>query len=262
MNPQVIEEDIGKLYPTDYGPHCSIGTSSRSGLMYWLGKHFMNMAKIKKTVYNSLNCNSKVLDVGCGQGAVLNDLKMDTGCQVYGVDISESAVSSAKRLYGIDVFQGDVLDAPWPNGYFDMITGWQYLEHLKNPHQTIEKMARLLKGTGWLILATPNFNSLHSKCFKSKWFPLDCPRHLCLWTSKTVTALMMEHRLKVADIVYDATSFGLSKSLRYFFYDKNANVPKNDMFDTRLMRTALLPWVRFLSLIKQSDGMIVYAKKD
>jgi 2-polyprenyl-3-methyl-5-hydroxy-6-metoxy-1,4-benzoquinol methylase len=263
MNPQVVPEDIGKLYPTDYGPHCHVtGTSNRSGVMYWLGKHLMNMAKIKKAVYNSLSRESKVLDVGCGQGAVLNDIRMDTGCQVYGVDISENAAKSAKKLYGIDVFQGDIADAPWPDSYFDLITGWQYLEHLNSPHQTIEKMARLLKDTGWLVLATPNFDSLNSKCFKSKWYPLDCPRHLCLWTPKTIIALMLKHGLDVVDIVHDATPWGLTHSLRYFFYDNSANAKNHDrVFDTRLMRTALLPWMRFLSLIKQSDGMIIYAQK-
>jgi 2-polyprenyl-3-methyl-5-hydroxy-6-metoxy-1,4-benzoquinol methylase len=262
MNPQVVPEDIGRLYPADYAPHYSGNQKGRFGLLSVLWNYLMTMAKIKKVVYNTLNNQSKVLDVGCGSGAILNGIKKRTGCQVYGVDISENAVQSAKKLFGIDVFKGDIKEVSWPGNSFDVITAWQYLEHVNDPNQNVEKMSQLLKNNGWLILGVPNFDSFNARHFKDKWYPLDCPRHLCIWTPETMTMLLQKYGLTVTDIVYDITPWGLIGSLQYFFYDDNLNPrTKNRFANSRLLLALLFPWTLLLSLSKQSDVIIVYAQK-
>ena len=261
MNPQVITEDIPRLYPESYAPHYSGQKKERFGRLSAFCNHLMTMAKIKNSVYNSLNEQSRVLDIGCGSGAILNRIRKRTGCQVYGVDISENAVKSAKQLFGIDVYKGDIKTAPWSKKYFDVITAWQYLEHVNDPNQNVKKMSRLLKNDGRLILAIPNYKSLHAKWFKEKWYPLDCPRHLCLWSPQTITTLMSRNGLEVEDIVYDITPWGLVGSLQYLIFKDNLNPKtKNVVANSRLLRVLLFPWTILLSLLKMSDGIIVYAK--
>ncbi|MBA7650988.1 hypothetical protein ES703_58803 [subsurface metagenome] len=110
MNPQVVPEDIEKLYPADYHPHSTTGkkTSSRIRSLqnqimkipvigHFL-KYLMNV-KIAKTIYRKLGQNSRILDVGCGAGSFLNSLRIDKGCEVYGVDISEAALREVKRAF-------------------------------------------------------------------------------------------------------------------------------------------------------------------
>ena len=262
MNPQVVIEDIAQLYPSDYAPHYSAPVKGRFGLLSVILNYLMSMAKIKKEVYKSLNSQSRVLDVGCGSGAILNNIKTKTGCQVYGVDISENAVQAAKKIYGIDIFNGDIKDTTWPDSYFDVITAWQYLEHVNDPNQNVEKMSHLLKKDGLLILAVPNFNSLNARLFKEKWYSLDCPRHLCVWTPETMKVLMHKHGLNVVNIVYDMTPWSIIGTLQYLFYGNNTNPrTQNRFMRCRWLRILLFPWTLLLSLLKISDGIIVYARK-
>jgi 2-polyprenyl-3-methyl-5-hydroxy-6-metoxy-1,4-benzoquinol methylase len=262
MNPQVIPEDIAQIYPTDYAPHYSAATKGRFGLLSVVLNYLMNMAKIKKIVCKNLNSQSRVLDVGCGSGAFLNNIKAKTGCQVFGVDISENAVQAAKKLFGIDVFHGDIKDSIWPDCYFDIITAWQYLEHVNDPNQNIEKMSHLLKKDGVLIIAVPNFNSLLAVLFKEKWYHLDCPRHLCIWTQETITKLMHKYELNVLDIVYDVTPWSFMGSLQYLLYGDNINPKtKNRLTHSRFFQLLLFPFTLILSLFKQSDAITIYAQK-
>ncbi len=262
MNPQVIQEDISLIYPSTYSPHFSRKKKKSTGLIAMLGNCFFSMAKIKKVIYKSLNNQSKVLDIGCGSGSILNIIKNKTGSQVYGVDISENAVQTAKKEYGINVFKGDIKEVTWTDKYFDVITAWQYLEHVNDPNKNIEIMSRLLKDNGWLILGVPNSDSLHAKWFKNKWYALDCPRHLCIWSPQTMTALLDKYGLEVQNIVYDNTPWTLTGSLQYLFYDDNVNPKtKNRLTYSRLMLVLLFPWTILMSLLKRSDTIIVYAKR-
>jgi len=273
MNPQVVGEDIGKLYPADYAPHSTtkkgIGSKARSlrnrimkiPLIARLVKGLMNV-KIVDSIYRKLNQQSRILDVGCGAGSFLSTVRTDKACEVYGVDISESAVREARNSFGLDIFKGTVTKAPFPDAYFDIITAWWYLEHIPDPHATVARISSLLKHNGYFIMGVPNFNSFHAKHFKDKWYHLDCPRHLCIWTPYTITRLLDKHGLSVTRIIYDKTPWGLLGSLQYLLYGDNIN-PKyrNRLRQSFLLWILFLPWTMLVSLLKKSDIMVVYARK-
>ncbi|MHC4596537.1 MAG: class I SAM-dependent methyltransferase [Planctomycetota bacterium] len=273
MNPQVVGEDIEQLYPADYAPHSTTkkgtGFKARSlpnrimkiPLIARLLKKLMNV-KIAESVYRKVNQQSRILDVGCGAGSFLNTVRTDKACEVYGVDISETAVREAKSSFGLDIFKGTIAEAPLPNAYFDIITAWWYLEHIPDPHATVAVISSLLKHDGYFIVGVPNFNSLYAKHFNDKWYHLDCPRHLCIWTPQTITSLLEKHGLSVVRIIYDKTPWGLLGSLQYLLYDNNIN-PKyrNRLRQSSLLWILFLPWTILVSLLKRSDIMVIYARK-
>jgi len=273
MNPQVVLEDIKNLYPADYAPHSTTGKgigfrviSSQNKIRkipvigYFL-KKLINV-KITDKVYRKLDSQSRVLDVGCGSGAFLNGLRADKNCEVFGVDISETAVSEAKKSYGLDIFKGNITEVPFPDSHFDIITAWWYLEHVPEPDTTIAKISSLLKHNGYCIIGVPNFNSFCAKRFKDKWYHLDCPRHLCIWTPHAITRLLDKHGLTVTKIIYDKTPWGLLGSLQYSLYGDNIN-PKyrNRLRSSLLLWILLLPFTMLMSLLKKSDIIVVYAQK-
>lgn len=273
MNPQVVPEDIKKLYPADYTPHSAIekkpdskiGVKKRflkTPLTTYLLKKLTNV-KIIDSIYAVLNEKTRILDVGCGTGAFLNSVKADKGCQVHGVDISETAVTQAKSSFGLDIFKGDITELPLPDAYFDIITAWWYLEHIYNPNTTIEKISSLLKTDGYCIIGIPNFKSVNAKAFKGRWYHLDCPRHLCIWTPETITRLLEKHGLVTTKIIYDKTPWGLLGSLQYLFFGDNIN-PKhrNRIIQSFLLRILFLPWTILVALLKRADIMVIYAKKN
>src|SRR5579884_708984 len=66
----------------------------------------------------------RVLDVGCGTGAFLR-LVAQGGAIPHGIDASEALVDIARaRLPGADVRVGEMERLPWPDGSFDLVTGF------------------------------------------------------------------------------------------------------------------------------------------
>lgn len=273
MNPQVVPEDIERLYPSDYAPHSTAAKGAAAVIRSSYNRlmkapvisqfiRWVTNVKITNDVYRQLDENSRILDVGCGAGAFLNRVKAEKGCKVYGVDISEAAVETAKNSFGLDIFKGTIAEAPFKDGSFDVITAWWYLEHVPDPHATAAKISSLLKNDGFCIIGVPNYESFNAKVFKDKWYHLDCPRHLCIWTPSSMKRLLEQHNLTVIKIIYDKTPWGLRGSLQYLLFDDNIN-PKyrNRIRQSLLLWMLLLPWTILVSLLKKSDIIVVHAKK-
>lgn len=91
----------------------------------------------------------KILDIGCATGFFLESAKR-AGLDVYGVDISNYAVSMVRKDLKKNIYQGLFLEYDFPDEYFDIITAWDYIEHSLNPKQDILKAYRLLKKR-WFI---------------------------------------------------------------------------------------------------------------
>lgn len=121
-----------------------------------------------------------LLDVGCGSGAGIQDL-VDAGIDVWGVDIDESAVDLAKAN-GIRAICGEFADADLPQSYFDAIRMWHSLEHLSDPIRALAKAMRLLRSGGILVIGTPDISSITSRVFGPRWYHLDPPRHVVVFS--------------------------------------------------------------------------------
>lgn len=94
----------------------------------------------------------KLLDVGCGRGAVAASMK-EVGFDVRGIDISAEAVRET-RLLGVPAEVIDVEREPLP-GRFDVITCLEVLEHLRSPEAALHRMARALRSGGRIVVSLP-----------------------------------------------------------------------------------------------------------
>lgn len=114
---------------------------------------------------------SKLLDVGCGDGAFLLGAR-DSGWCVAGTEANPELA----RRAGLDVREKvDQVDDLAP---FDCVTMWHSLEHMRDVKSTLEKLASMLKPDGKLIAAVPDVGGLQAAVFGPNWFHLDVPRHL------------------------------------------------------------------------------------
>lgn len=260
MNPQISFEDVKAFYPCDYAPYKSgLGDTRKSKK---ISKSGLKKNRLPKPLLQKLNKNSSVLDVGCGNGKFLGEIKQVFGCSVYGVDMSEEAVKTAKEDYGIDVFLGVITAAPFPPGSFDVITARQYLEHVYNPQEVLQVFFRLLKPGGLCLIYTPNFNSFNAKLFKNRWYALDCPRHLYLYAPKTIETLLRKAGFSLTGISHDKSSKNLINSLQYYFYENNCSPEHRDKVKNSLMIKSVFSLLsRIFALLKRSDNMIVLAEK-
>ena len=98
---------------------------------------------------------SRVLDLGCGDGALLDLLQRERGCSGYGVEIADGNVLRCIRR-GVDVIQLNLDEglAVFEDASFDVVLQIDTLQHLRNAEVMLRETARV----GRLgIVAFPNF---------------------------------------------------------------------------------------------------------
>lgn len=103
----------------------------------------------------------KVLDVGCGTGAILDQLKPHSQALV-GVDISSEAMRYCRMRQHTDLIQTDAVNVPLPSAEFDTITAIGLIEHLNDDDAFLEEMHRLLRADGVFVMLTSSFPYLWS----------------------------------------------------------------------------------------------------
>lgn len=258
MNPQV-SGDLSPLYPEEYEPHQATsdrGSRSRPArllreapLLGRLAREALSVTMLDDWVAAQLSTESRWLDVGCGSGGFLRKVRGRIGCEVAGVDIAPAAVQVG-RAAGVEIHLGTVENAPFPPARFDVASGWWYLEHVPNPIEVVERIFALLREGGLCIFAVPNTASLNARIFRTRWYHLDCPRHLTLWSPSTMRRLLEECGFAVRSIRYDKAAWGLFGSLRH------AGVPL-----PQALAPALLPWTIATGFLRLSDTIVVYGRK-
>lgn len=114
---------------------------------------------VKKLRESFLDDQISILDIGCGRGEWLDELKKVGFENTLGIDLAESMLEEAKKKE-LEVIQGDGITylKLQPNESLDVISAFQVIEHLSNNDklELISEAKRVLKPNGVLILETPN----------------------------------------------------------------------------------------------------------
>ncbi len=141
--------------------------------------------------------HGRILDVGCGRGFFLNDIKRKF--EVAGVEIDEGSSDHAFREHGIEIMARQITDLDYGYDSFDVVTFWHTLEHLPDPKEALEKAYALLREKGILFVAVPDIDSLQAGIFQTRWYHLDMPRHLYHFSKKTLSRIIEESGFTLQD---------------------------------------------------------------
>ena len=153
---------------------------------------------------------SRVLDLGCGDGALLSHLQRERGCTGYGVELDDANVLACVRR-GVNVLQLNLEDglAIFQDNSFDVVLQIDTLQHLRNAETMLQETARIGRAG---IVAFPNFahwpNHLSvlrgrmpvTRRLPYQWY--DTP-NIRVGTYKDFEVLATRNRLRILD------SFGL-----------------------------------------------------
>lgn len=142
--------------------------------------------------------NARVLDVGCGSGVLLARMKT-LGWDVEGVEVDSEAVAAGNRR-GVPVKLGTLQEQRYPDNSFDAVHSAHVIEHVYNPVALLAECRRILKPGGKLVILTPNTDSFGHREFGSAWLNLDPPRHLVLFSERTLRTAAEKAGLKVERI--------------------------------------------------------------
>ncbi len=103
--------------------------------------------------------NLKILDIGCWDGSYAARYMKKTN-RIYGIESSIFA-SKVARKKGIVVKQGDFMEKTFFNDTkFDIVVAGEVIEHIFDTDLFLQKIRKLLRNRGILILTTPNVASL------------------------------------------------------------------------------------------------------
>ncbi|HQP47100.1 MAG TPA: methionine biosynthesis protein MetW [Spirochaetota bacterium] len=106
-------------------------------------------------IINEIPEHARVLDLGCGNGKLLEELQTTRKIDGYGVEISAEGVSMCLEK-GLYCYQGDIDDglADYRDNSFDYVILNQTLQHTKRPRFVLQEIMRICRNT---IISFPNF---------------------------------------------------------------------------------------------------------
>jgi 2-polyprenyl-3-methyl-5-hydroxy-6-metoxy-1,4-benzoquinol methylase len=128
---------------------------------------------------------ARLLDVGAGSGAFLRRMK-DLGWAVTGVEPDPAAAEGARSRHGLNVLSGGVEQLLSSPERFDVITMSHVLEHVPDPAGLLRSVRSLLQPGGSVVVLTPNAGSLGRRMLGRRWRGLEVPRHLSLFTRRSL----------------------------------------------------------------------------
>ena len=155
---------------------------------------------------------SRVLDLGCGDGAMLDYLQRERGCTGYGIEINDANVLACMKR-GVNVIQLNLDEglSMFDDNSFDIVLQVDTLQHLRNTETMLAETARVGR-TG--IVAFPNFahwpnrmSILRGRMPVTRRLPYqwyDTP-NIRVGTFKDFEVLAMKNQLRILD------AFGLQE---------------------------------------------------
>jgi methionine biosynthesis protein MetW len=97
-----------------------------------------------KLIADIVPANARLLDIGCGDGALLDYLAREKHVDGRGIELSQAGVNACVR-HGLSVIQGDADTdlVQYPTGAFDYVVLTQTLQATRRPDQVLEQLVRI-----------------------------------------------------------------------------------------------------------------------
>jgi ubiquinone/menaquinone biosynthesis C-methylase UbiE len=119
--------------------------------------------------------NPRILDLGCGPGSLVNQLRTIPGAQVTGVDLVPEMIRAAQERYpDVQFLVDDAESLSFPDGAFDVVLCSGMLHHLPTLTMAMHEILRVLKPNGIIVAREPNEDNFSARQ------PQLAYAHLCL----------------------------------------------------------------------------------
>ena len=193
-HPQPTLDKLGSYYEfEDYISHTD-GKRTLFEKMY----HFIKRKAIRdkvKLINSYQPVKGRILDIGAGTGDFLLECK-NQNWEILGIEPNDKAKGIA---VGKGIKFGDTIEKLESNS-FDVITMWHVLEHVPDVEHQVAELKRLLKPSGTIVIAVPNFKSYDAKYYKEFWAAYDVPRHLWHFSKTAIEKLFDKQNMNLEDI--------------------------------------------------------------
>lgn len=205
-------------------------SSMTSKTTQWLGSVLSWVPLLRDTVGSTVmwlraSEKGKLLDVGCGSGDFLATMR-GLGWDVHGVEPDSTAATIARERHNLKVFDGTLHAAEFPDDAFDAVTLSHVIEHVHDVDDLLAECRRVLKPGGRLVVLTPNVESLGHRLLGDSWRGLEPPRHLHIFSSRSLANCIQ--RAGLQPVVSRTTT----RSARAWWYASRQLVATKPLSDT------------------------------
>ena len=139
----------------------------------------------------------KLLEIGFGDASFLKLAQAD-GWEVYGTDVNETVVKHASEVLNLpNIRLGTIEKFGYPDNFFDVVAGFNFLEHVSDPRKTLEEIRRILHPGGVVVVMCPNIAGIYhllmpeiladNDPLKISWVP---PVHLSYFNKSNLKTLL------------------------------------------------------------------------
>ena len=139
--------------------------------------------------------HGRLLDIGAGTGAFVGYMQ-GRGWEVTGLEPDETARRVALTDHRVELLPMDRL-FDLPADSFDAITLWHVLEHVHDLHPYIERLKTLVRRSGRIFIAVPNYTCYDAEVYQAFWAAYDVPRHLYHFSPDAMETLLNQHGLQL-----------------------------------------------------------------
>ncbi len=254
VTPRLKEDALHEVYNEDYWSSKSPKTRGyadyRSEADLYLKTFRKRMALLKR--YHP--SPGRALDIGCAAGYFLRVLR-EEGWEGRGIELSPDIGKEAIQALGEDkVHIGDIQDAPFQEGSFDLVSLWDVIEHVPDPHWFLDQALRFLKPDGILILETQNVKSRFAGWLGPKWQHYKHLEHLYHFNPETIERLLDDAGM---ELLHLTSKWGGKHVSLGFIRERATRVHK--AFGVLLL--PLAPFSRVNLYINPHDEMILVARR-
>lgn len=213
QNPKPYLEDLPRYYPESYANY----SKPRS----LITRILMNVEEYlnAKEVINLIGKTGTILDVGCGDGNYLDYMRKLGKWEIHGTDINKEAVLIVRKK-GFVVYRGELENLDIPENTYSIVRMNHLLEHVINPLTTLEKISKILKPGGYLIIETPNTASPDFHILKKYWGALHLPRHIHFFNEKTMRLMLDKSGFFLRKVTHTLMTTGWALGIQNYLQSK------------------------------------------
>lgn len=278
-------DEAHKFYPEHYGPYQGASPSASpsssnggGGLGRLAGRSLARILgavnhragrllpdaaveKIEK-YYRPPAAGARLLDFGCGSDVFLNWAR-ERGWHTTGADFSESVIKRVAASGHRALLVGPRVWDEIEDESLDFVRLSHVLEHLYEPGDVLRRLRGKMKTGAIIHISVPNPSCLTSRIFGARWFSLDCPRHVILYSPDVLRRMLEGLGFAETEFAHDVITKDFARSLGYLMHERGwiGREGVEGMMRRPTLAGALELPARVAAALGLSDRYHVFARK-
>lgn len=193
--------------------------------------------KIFNFIVSEIDKNSKILEIGCSTGNLLNIFKKKGYIDLLGIDPSTQCVEFTKKLYNINSIQSTINSLNL-NNKFDLIILSSVVEHIAGLKKAFRKILKFLNHNGILFIEVPDVERFKDYIFSP--YQQFSGEHIRYFSKKSIENLLNIFNLSVIKFEKNTNNINSTIDPNMFILVKKDNVSQKNKIKSYIDKSKVI----------------------